>query len=63
VKFDSNSNFNQIQIHSNFDHSKKDLPELNFFKMKYGCEGFEEMNNFLHRNFFRFEIDAFKVYF
>jgi hypothetical protein len=27
------------------------------FKIKYGCEGLEEWNNFLHRNFPRFEID------
>jgi hypothetical protein len=26
-------------------------------KIKYGCEGFEERNNFLHSNFFRFEMD------
>jgi hypothetical protein len=24
---------------------------------KYGFEGFEERNNFLHRNFFIFEMD------
>jgi hypothetical protein len=24
--------------------------------IKYDCEGFEERNNFLHRNFFRFEM-------
>jgi hypothetical protein len=24
---------------------------------KYGFEGFEESNNFLHRNFFRFEME------
>jgi hypothetical protein len=27
------------------------------FKTKYGCEGFEERNKFLHWNFFIFEID------
>jgi hypothetical protein len=26
-------------------------------KINYGCEGFEERNNFLHRNFFKFEVD------
>jgi hypothetical protein len=26
-------------------------------KIKYGPEGFEERNNFLHRNFFRFGVD------
>jgi hypothetical protein len=30
---------------------------LENFEIKYGCEGFEERNNFLHRNFFIFEID------
>jgi hypothetical protein len=24
---------------------------------KYDFEGFDERNNFLHRNFFRFEVD------
>jgi hypothetical protein len=27
------------------------------FEIKYGFEGFEERNNFLHRNFFRFKVD------
>jgi hypothetical protein len=27
-----------------------------FFLIKYFCEGFGERNNFLHRNFFRFEM-------
>jgi hypothetical protein len=35
----------------------KVLPELKKFETKYGCEGFEEWNNFLHRNFFRSEMD------
>jgi hypothetical protein len=26
-------------------------------EIKYGCEGFEERNNFLHRNFSGFEMD------
>jgi hypothetical protein len=26
---------------------KKDLPKLENFKIKYGCDGLEEMNNFL----------------
>jgi hypothetical protein len=25
--------------------------------IKYGCEGFAEINNFLHGKFFRFELD------
>jgi hypothetical protein len=58
--------------HSNFykfDQSKFDLPELQKFEIKYGREGFEEGNNFLHRKFFRFEMDfelkleEVKVYF
>jgi hypothetical protein len=31
--------------------------EIENFDIKYGCEVFSERNNFLHRNFFRFEID------
>jgi hypothetical protein len=38
-------------------HSKKGLPQLKKFRIKYGFEGYEERNNFLHRNFFIFEID------
>jgi hypothetical protein len=30
---------------------------LEIFKIKYGIYGFEERNNFLHRNFFIFEFD------
>jgi hypothetical protein len=50
-------------------HSKKGIPKLENFKIKYGFEGFEERNNFIHRNFFRFKIYfelkflEFKVYF
>jgi hypothetical protein len=50
-------NSNSIQIFSNFDRSKKDLLELKKFKIKDGREGFEERKNFLHRNFFRSEMD------
>jgi hypothetical protein len=31
--------------------------EIENFDIKYGCEVFSERNNFLHRNFFRFEMD------
>jgi hypothetical protein len=55
IEFQTNSN--QIQILSNFDRSKKDLPWLKKIEVKYGCEGFEERNNFLHRNFSRLEMD------
>jgi hypothetical protein len=30
---------------------------LKNFQIKYGIEGFEERNNFLDRNFFKFEAD------
>jgi hypothetical protein len=73
VKFDSKFKFqtysNHVQIPSNFDRSKKDLPALKKIEIKYGREGFEEGNNFLHRKFFTFEMyfelkfGEFKVYF
>jgi hypothetical protein len=50
------NDFKSIQNRSNFDRSKKGLLELDFFEIKYGFEGFDE-RNFLHRNFFRFEMD------
>jgi hypothetical protein len=56
-EFDSNSNFKRIQIHSNFDYSKKDLPIIENFDLKYGCEVFEERNHFFHWNFSRFAMD------
>jgi hypothetical protein len=37
-------------------HSKKGLPELKKVEMKYDFEGFAQRGNFLHRNFFRFEM-------
>jgi hypothetical protein len=49
--------------------SKEDLSELENFEIKYGCEGFEERNDFLYMNFFISEMDfelkfwEFKVYF
>jgi hypothetical protein len=36
---------------------KKDLPQLEQFEQKYGIEVFEEINNFLHRSFFKFKVD------
>jgi hypothetical protein len=30
---------------------------LKKIEIKYGCEGFEERNNFLHRKFFIFKMD------
>jgi hypothetical protein len=53
-KFNSNLKF---KCNSNFDPIKKDLPALKNFEIKYGYEGFEERNNFLHRNFSRFRTD------
>jgi hypothetical protein len=61
VKFDSKfkyqSNSNYIQICSKFDGSKKDFPELEKIQIKYGCECFEEKNNFIHSNFSKFKMD------
>jgi hypothetical protein len=48
---------NQIQIHSNFDRSKHDFPKLKKFEIKYGFQGFDERNNFIHKNVFRFKVD------
>jgi hypothetical protein len=50
-------NSNVIQFDSSFDPTKKDLSALENFEIKYGCEGFEERNSFLHRNFSRFRMD------
>jgi hypothetical protein len=36
---------------------KDGLPTIENFQIKYITEGFEERDNFLHRNFFRFEVD------
>jgi hypothetical protein len=41
----------------NFDQSKDDLPFLRKFVIIYGFEGFEERNNFLHRNLIKFDVD------
>jgi hypothetical protein len=35
---------------------KKDLSKIEKFEIKYGFEGFEEWNNFLHRNIFIFKM-------
>jgi hypothetical protein len=48
---------NYIQILSSFDQSKSDFPKLEKIEIKYGHEGFEERNNFLHMNFFRFKME------
>jgi hypothetical protein len=36
---------------------KDGLLLLEKFQIKYGMEGFEERDNFLHRNFFGFELN------
>jgi hypothetical protein len=46
-----------IQKYSNLIHSKSDLPYLEIFEIKYNFEGFDERNNFLHRNVFKFKVD------
>jgi hypothetical protein len=51
-KYDSND-FKSVQ--TSFD------PNMTLtrskIEIKYGFEGFEERNNFLHKYFFRFELD------
>jgi hypothetical protein len=46
-----------FQICSNLNQLKTGLLELNFFKIKYGCEGFYVRNNFLYSNSSRFRLD------
>jgi hypothetical protein len=41
----------------NYIWSKLDLPKVKQFEIKYDFEGFEERDNFMHSNFFRFEMD------
>jgi hypothetical protein len=49
--------FKQVQIFSNCDQPKKHFPLLRKIEIKYVFEGLKKMNNFLHRNFFRFRRD------
>jgi hypothetical protein len=42
---------------SNLICSKQDIPELENFEIKFGFEWFEERNNVLYRNLFRFKVD------
>jgi hypothetical protein len=60
--------FKQILNCSNFNQSKKNLPKLKKFEIKYGVEGFDKRNNFPYINFFKSEVyfelkikDSFKV--
>jgi hypothetical protein len=57
IRIQIQTNSNVTQIISNFDPSKKGTLELKKIKIKYGSEGIEEMIDFLHRNFSRFEMD------
>jgi hypothetical protein len=49
--------FELFQTYSNLTWSKQGLLEVENFERKYGFEDIEMMNNFFHRNFFRFEVD------
>jgi hypothetical protein len=49
--------FKTIQIIPNFDRAEMYFSVLGKIKIKYGFKGLENMNNFLHRNFFRFRRD------
>jgi hypothetical protein len=45
-----------FQTDFNLIQSKDGVLLLGKFQIKYGFEAFEIRNNFLHRNFFRFEL-------
>jgi hypothetical protein len=57
VKNHSNEIEFKFKTRLNFLWSKQELPEVENFEINYGCEWFKERNNFLHKNFFSFEID------
>jgi hypothetical protein len=60
VLFQFKPSSNEFKLNSicfNFDRPKKDFSKLEKFETTYGCEGFEERNNFLYRNFSRFGMD------
>jgi hypothetical protein len=50
---DSNK-FKSLQI---LTGPKPTFPSSKKIKIKYGCDGLEEWNNSLHRNFSKFEMD------
>jgi hypothetical protein len=52
------TNLNLSKPCPKFILSKQGLPGIENFEIKYGCEGFEYGNNFLRRNFFRFEVEC-----
>jgi hypothetical protein len=67
-KSDSISNSNRFKPSSNcfkLRPIQNGLPELQKFGIKYGCEGLEESNKFVHRNFIRlksnFELKIWEV--
>jgi hypothetical protein len=49
-----NLNFKLVQTSTD---PKIDLSELQNFKIKCGFEDLEKVNNFRHRNFFKFKMD------
>jgi hypothetical protein len=51
-----------VQKCSNLIRPKTDILKLQKFEIKYGFEGLDESNNFIHRNFSRFEMN-FKLKF
>jgi uncharacterized protein YdhG (YjbR/CyaY superfamily) len=57
IKYSNSNEFKRFQIASKLDRLKNALPELKKSEIKYNFEGFEEMNNFVHRNFLRFRTD------
>jgi protein involved in ribonucleotide reduction len=52
-----NSNGSKTFIFPNFDRSKFGIPALQKFEIKYSFEDIKKMNNFIYRNFFKFERD------
>jgi hypothetical protein len=46
-----------VLIQFKLDLIKKYLLKFENFKINYGCEGFDEKNNFPYRNFSRFESE------
>jgi hypothetical protein len=52
------NDFKLIWSNPNLFLSKWVLPELRMFEIKYGFEDLKKMNNFLHRNFFKFGRDC-----
>jgi hypothetical protein len=49
--------FKNVYFFPNFDRSKFGIPALQKFEIKYSFEDIKKMNNFIYRNFFKFERD------